>query len=79
LLIVAVTGSCCGAVVLTQCAYVADTLSFEKAAKLLSKTGSTDFPGTGNAVGYAARDDSGAQLPATVHNSVHLLVFGAIF
>jgi hypothetical protein len=64
--------------VLTLCAFVADTLSFEKAAKLLSKTGSTDFPGTGNAVGYAARDDSGAQLPAMC-NSVRVLVYGATF
>jgi len=76
MLIVAVTGSCCGAVVLTQCAYVADTLSFEKAAKLLSKTGSTDFPGTGNAVGYAA-DDSGAQLP-TMCCCIRLLVYSVV-
>ena len=38
---------------------VEDSLSFEQAAKLLSKTGSTDFPGTGDVIGYAAKDNSG--------------------
>ncbi len=37
---------------------VAD-LSFEQAAKLLSKTGSTAFPGEGNAIAYASQDASG--------------------
>ena len=39
-----------------------DSLSFEEAAKLLSKTGSTNFPGTGDAIGYAAKDASGKLL-----------------
>ena len=38
---------------------VAESLSFEQAAKLLSKTGSTAFPGEGNAIAYASQDASG--------------------
>lgn len=37
----------------------AGSLTFEQAAKLLSKTGSTAFPGAGNSFGYAAQDASG--------------------
>ena len=40
-------------------ACIPDKLSFAEAAKLLSKTSSTEFPGDGNAFGYAARDSSG--------------------
>ncbi|KAK9836284.1 hypothetical protein WJX81_001895 [Elliptochloris bilobata] len=40
-----------------------DKLSFEEAAKLLSKTGSTQFPGEGNAIAYAAQDATGHLAP----------------
>lgn len=44
---------------LTAVCLAADVLSFEQAAKLLSKTGSTAFPGEGNAIAYASRNASG--------------------
>ena len=38
----------------------ADTLEFAEAARILSKSGSTQFPGDGNAIAYAVQDSTSA-------------------
>lgn len=41
-------------------ACAAETLKFAEAAKKLSKSGTTQFPGEGNAIAYAVQDSTGA-------------------
>ena len=50
----------CTGLALLACLCDSDTLEFAEAARMLSKSGSTQFPGEGNAIAYAVQDSESA-------------------